>query len=312
LGYDRCDAAIVTNIAADHLGLEGIHTLEQLARVKSVVPESVCKSGYAILNADDDLVYAMKDAVPCQVALFSLYAESARIEAHCAAGGMAAYLENGYLMLRIGNELQVIEEAAQIPLTFGGHADFNIANILAAVLAAYTNGIRLSTIRQALRNFMPSAETTPGRMNVFEFCDFRVILDYAHNPHGVRAIGKLIARMDARHRVGIITAVGDRRDEDIRELGAEAARIFDEIIIRHDEDMRGRKVEEVENLLMDGIRRVRPGMQVKLNMAECEAIDYAVLHAKEGSLIVALTEDIKAVAACLEGHQQRERLQKAG
>jgi cyanophycin synthetase len=307
LGFDQCDTAIVTNVAEDHLGLDGINSLIDLAKVKSVVPESVSATGYAILNADDDLVYAMKDRVHCKVALFSLYSDNVRIEAHCNKGGLAAVYENGFLLLRIGNHIIPVEEAINIPICFGGKAEFNVANVLAATLAAYTNQIRLSTIRQALRSFIPSADTTPGRLNMFSFGDFSVLLDYAHNPHGVRALGKFLKTFKATHKVGIITGVGDRRDEDIIAIGEESARIFDEIIIRHDADMRGRTVAEVEALLTEGIFKVRPSLRVTGNLAECESVEYAIEHARAGSLIVILTDDIRSVTACISDYQQRER-----
>lgn len=304
LGFDQCDCAIVTNVAEDHLGLGGINTIEKLARVKSVVPESVHAGGYAVLNADDDLVYAMRDNVHCKVALFSLYADSVRIEEHCAAGGVAAVYENGYLLLRIGNHFIPIEEVSNVPLTFGGKAEFNIANALAAALAAYTSRIKLGTIREALRSFVPSSETTPGRINIFEFNDFTVLLDYAHNPHGLRALGKFVQTFDASTRIGVITGVGDRRDEDIISLGEEAANVFDEIIIRHDDDMRGRTYEELDRLLTTGIRRVNPDVPVASFGNERDAIERALQLRRPRSLIVVLADNVQAVAACIMQHQQ--------
>lgn len=311
LAFDQCDCAVVTNVAEDHLGVDGIDTIEKLAKVKSVVPEAVCKTGYAVLNADDDRVYAMKDRVKCKVALFSMYPDSVRIEEHCSKGGLAAVYENGFLLLRIANHIIPIEEAKNLPITFGGRAEFNIANAMAAALAAYTNRIKLSTIRQALRSFTPSHETTPGRMNVFEFGDFNVILDYAHNPHGVRAMGGFINSFEARTRVGIITGVGDRRDEDIIALGEEAARIFDEIIIRHDEDMRGRTIEEVEDLITRGVVNVNPDIPITYSMAECEAVSHAIDHAVPNSVIVVFTENIAKVTECILQHQQEYKEENA-
>jgi cyanophycin synthetase len=309
LGFDQCDGAVVTNVAEDHLGLDGIDSLEKLAKVKSVVPETVSPNGYAVLNADDDLVYAMKDRVKCKVALFSLHADNIRIEEHCNKGGLAAIYENGFLLLRTGNHLIPIEEAKNIPITFGGKAEFNIANVLAASLAAYTNRIKLNTIREVLRTFVPSHETTPGRVNVFDFGDFNVVVDYAHNPHAVRAIGKFIKAFNARTKVGIITGVGDRRDEDIIALGEESARIFEEIIIRHDDDMRGRTIEEIENLITKGIVNVNPDIPITYSLAECEAVDHAINHAIPDSVIVVLTENIKKVTECILQHQKKYREQ---
>ncbi|MGN6399745.1 MAG: Mur ligase family protein, partial [Flavisolibacter sp.] len=308
LAYDQCNTAIVTNVAEDHLGLDGIDTIEKLARVKSVVPETVMPSGYAVLNADDDLVYAMKDNVKCKVALFSLYSDNLRIEQHCANGGIATYPENGYIILRIGNHIIPIEELAKVPITFAGRAAFNIANVLAASLAAYTNNIKISTIRKALQTFLPGDESTPGRMNIFDFNDCTVMLYYAHNPHGVRALGHFIKTFDAKTKVGIITGVGDRRDEDIIALAEEAARLFDEIVIRHDKDLRGRTHEEMDRLLTIGIRRVDASKPVSYCWCECAAVENAINHRRPHSLIVVLIEDFASVLECVKRCQEQERL----
>ena len=306
LGYDECDCAIVTNVAEDHLGLGGIDTLEKLARVKSVVPETVSENGYAILNADDDLVYAMKDNVKCKVALFSLYSENPRIEDHCANGGLAAVYENGYLLLRIGNHFIPIEEVANGPITFNGRAEFNIANTLAVCLAAYVTRIKLSTIREGIRNFVMSSQMTPGRLNIYEFDDFTVLLDYAHNPHGVNALGKFIKTFEAERKIGIITGVGDRRDEDIIAIGEEAAKIFDEIVIRHDDDLRGRTPEELDMLLTTGIKKVDSNKPLSYCWSECEAAEKAILAREPNSLIVILIDNIKAVTECIMKYQKRQ------
>ncbi|MDQ3277365.1 MAG: cyanophycin synthetase [Bacteroidota bacterium] len=306
LGYDQCDCAIVTNIAEDHLGIGGIDTLEKLARVKAVVPESVHSNGFAVLNADDDLVFAMRENLKCKIALFSLNESSTRIEEHCAAGGLAAVYENGYLLLRIGNHYIPIEEAANIPITFGGKAQFNIANALAAALAAYASRIKLGVIREALRTFVPSHESTPGRINIFEFNDYTVLLDYAHNPHGVKALGQFVKTFDTETKIGIITGVGDRRDEDIIALGEEAAKVFDEIIIRHDDDMRGRTYEELDKLLTTGIHRVSHDIPISYFGSECEAVEKALQMRRSRSLLVVLTDNIQAVTECILKFKKEE------
>jgi cyanophycin synthetase len=308
LGYDQCDCAIVTNVAEDHLGIDGIDTIEKLARVKSVVPETVSANGYAIFNADDDLVYAMKDNVKCKVALFSLHADNVRVEEHCASGGVAAIYENGYLLLRVGNHFIPIEEASNIPITFDGKADFNIANVLAATLAAYTSKIKLGVIREALRSFVPSQQSTPGRLNIFELNEFTVVLDYAHNPHGVRALGSFIRTMEG-NKIGVITGVGDRRDEDITALGEEAAKVFDEIIIRHDNDMRGRTYEELDRLLSNGVYKVDKNKPIRYYGNECEAVEKVLQEGKRGSVIVVLVDNVTAVTECLIGFQKKEEEQ---
>jgi cyanophycin synthetase len=289
----------------------GIDTVEQLAEVKGVLPRTVSKNGYAILNADDDLVYAMKEGLHCKVALFSLYAESARIEEHCSGGGLAAFVEDGYLMLRRGQNLIPVEEVRNVPITFDGAAQFNIYNVLAALLAAYTSKINLNTIAQTLRTFIPSSETTPGRMNVIRFSDFTVISDYAHNPHALRALGQVVLSFPASVRTGIMAGVGDRRAEDIIEFAEEAARIFDRLIIRQDKDLRGRTAEEINRLILEGIHNIDPQKPVHFIANESEAVDYAIRHAIFDSLIVFLTDKVEEVADRLNYYLQVDR-EKAG
>ncbi|HEV7330525.1 MAG TPA: cyanophycin synthetase [Flavisolibacter sp.] len=307
LAFDKCDCAIVTNVAADHLGMGGIDTVEQLAEVKAVVPQTVAENGYAVLNADDDLVYAMRERLQCKVALYSLYPESIRIEEHCQKGGLAAFVEDGYLVLRRGRNLIPIEEIKNIPITFGGAAKFNIYNVLAASLAAYTNKINLNTIAQTLRTFVPSSETTPGRMNVLRFSDFTVISDYAHNPHALQALGQVVLSYPASVRTGILAGVGDRRDEDIIEFAEEAARIFDRIIVRQDKDLRGRRAEDIDRLLLQGIHNIDPHKPVSFIPNEGEAVDHAIQHAIANSLIVFLTDKIDEVTDRLHYYLQRDR-----
>ncbi|MGV3527420.1 MAG: cyanophycin synthetase [Flavisolibacter sp.] len=317
LGFDQCDCAIITNVGDDHIGLDGVDTREKLARVKSVVAEAVHENGYAVLNADDDLVYAMKDQVKCNIALFSLYSNNHRIEEHCAAGGVAAVVEDGYLLLRIANHFIPVEEVDKIPISFGGKADFNIANALAVSIAAWVCHFKASDIRKALNSFHMSADNTPGRLNMYQFSDYSVMVDYAHNPHGVRALGQFVRSLDVPHRVGIITGVGDRRDCDIEALGEEAARYFDEIIVRHDEDMRGRTEEEIDKLITAGIQRVDAHKPIRFCHHETEALQQAIRDHKPGALIVVLIEKVEAVTAFLRQKQFEEKqslpqLKKAG
>lgn len=312
LGFDRCDCAVITNVAEDHLGLNNIDTIEKLAKVKAVVAKSVHKGGYAILNADDDLVYAMKDELDCKVALFSLYPDNIRIERHCAEGGIAAIFDEGHVMIRKGNGYIPIEAVENIPLTHNGKARFNVANVMGATLAAYVSGITLPAIRCTLRGFRNSLEHTPGRMNEFDFGSFSVMLDYAHNTHGIRALGEFIKTVPASKKIGVITAVGDRRNEDIMALGEEAAKIFDEIIIRHDEDLRGRTEFEISSLLRSGIQKVAPVKKVTYCSNELEAVELAIQKVVPNAFIVLLAENIKSVANRLTELQSRMQDSLAG
>lgn len=290
LGFHNCDVAVVTNVAADHLGLQGIDTIEKLARVKGVVPQTVFPEGYAILNADDDLVYAMREGLQCKVALFSLHEDSPRIKEHCAKGGLAAVYEHGYVTILKGGWKIRVEKVTNIPITFSGKAEFNISNVLGATLAAYVRDFKTEDIRLALQTFVPSPAMTPGRMNMFNFKNFTVMLDYAHNTHGIQAIGKYVQSVDAPLKVGIVAGVGDRRDEDIISLGEESAKIFDEIIIRQDKNLRGRTEEEMIELMTRGIKNIDPLKKITLFRKESEAIDFAIANAQKDSFIVVISD----------------------
>lgn len=292
LGFHHCDIGIITNIAADHLGLQGIDSLEQLARVKSVVVESVFPDGHAILNADDDLVFKMKDALSCNIALFSMDETNQRIIDHCKRGGIAAVYENGFVSIMKGTWKIRVEKVSNIPLTFNGRAEFNIANCLPVILAAFLRNFKIEDIRSALQTFIPSPVQTPGRMNMFNFRNFTVMVDYAHNTAGLAAIGKFLAKTETGKKIGIIAGVGDRRDEDTMALGEEAARIFDRIIIRQDRNLRGRSEQEIIDLMLKGIRNIDPSKEVTVIPKEREAIEYTIRHAEKGSYIVICSDVI--------------------
>ena len=292
LGFKKCDVGIVTNVAADHLGLKGIHTIEQLAKVKGVIPETVLPDGYAILNADDDLVYEMRRSINCNLALFSMDEENPRIKALQKLGGITAIYENGYVTLCRGTWKMRIMKAENIPLTYGGKATFMIQNILPAVIAANVRGIGIEDMKVALETFIPSASQTPGRLNLFKFENFSILLDYAHNPAGMRALQDFTNNLEATVKVGIIAGVGDRREEDTNELGSIAAEMFDEIIIRQDKNLRGKSEEDLIKMLDAGIKMKDPHKKTTIIPSEKEAITHAVKNAKKGSLIICCSDVI--------------------
>ncbi|MFZ6051824.1 cyanophycin synthetase [Halocola ammonii] len=292
LGFNKCDIGIVTNITSDHLGMKGIHSLEGLARVKSVVVENVTPEGYSILNADDDMVYSMREDIESKIALFSLYENNERIIEHCAAGGIAAVYENGYITINKGGWKIRIEKVVNIPLTFSGRAVFMIQNVLPATLAAFLRNVQLEDIRLALQTFTPSPAQTPGRMNLFQFKEFELMLDYAHNPSGMEALGEFLKKTKGFPKVGVIAGTGDRRDEDIVELGEVSAAIFDEIIIRQDAELRGRTAEVIRELLMKGIQKVDPNKPVSYVPDEKAAITKSIEEAKSGSFITVISDSI--------------------
>ena len=299
LAFQNCDIAIVTNVSTDHIGLGGIDSLEQMAKVKAVVAETVFPHGYAILNADDDLVYRIKDDLKCNIGLFSMDENNPRIKAHCRAGGLATIFENGYVSIMKGTWKMRVIKVAEIPITYGGRAIHNIMNTLPAVLATYLyRNIKVGDIKLALQTFVPSPTLTPGRLNLFVFKHFRFLVDFAHNQAGLQFLGDFVSKMEGSPKVGIISGTGDRRDEDIRDLGKLSAQYFDEIIIRQDKNLRGRTAEEIVNLLIEGINETKStDIPITIIYNEKEAIMYAYNNAKPGSLITIMCD---VVAEALE------------
>ena len=308
LAYRNCDIAIVTNVTADHMGLGGIDSLAQMAKVKSVVPETVYKHGYAILNADDDLVYDMRKELKCNVALFSMDENNPRIVKHCKNGGLASVFENGFVTIMKGTWKIRVEKVANIPITYGGKALHNVMNTLPAILATYLyRNIKVADIKLALETFIPSATQTPGRLNMFQFKHFKFLADFAHNPAGLQLLCDFVGKMDGSPKVGIISGTGDRRDEDIRELGVISAKYFDEIIIRQDKHLRGRTAENIVELLIEGINSVKErDIPVTVILNEKEAIMYAYNTAKPGSLITIMCDVVAEAIDLIRTLKEKE------
>jgi cyanophycin synthetase len=292
LGYDHSDIAIVTNVAADHLGLKDINTLEDLARVKSVVPRSVSRRGFAVLNAEDDLVYGMRKLVDGKVVLFSLDENNENIRKHARSGGISCVYENGFITLLKGKWKVRVEKATNIPLTYGGRAEFMIQNVLAATLACFVHGVSLEDIRGGLTTFNAGVAQTPGRMNFIEMDEFTILMDFAHNPAGLKGLGNFIVKLPYQRRIGILSGVGDRRDEDLREMGRLSAEYFDELIIRRGDHLRGRSEESVLGLLREGATESGKLKDVKIILESDEAIFEAFKMAKKGDLVVILADSV--------------------
>jgi cyanophycin synthetase len=290
LGFSRCDIGIITNIQEDHLGISDIHDLKDLSRVKSVVVESIKKDGWAVLNGEDDYCLKIAAKLDCNVALFSLNENNNAIIEHCKNGGIAAIYENGFVTIKKGDWKIRVEKATLIPLTMNGKAKFMIANVLAATLASYLHGFKIEDIKLSLTTFLPGATQTPGRMNVFEFSKFKVMIDFAHNPAGYLGIEDYLQSIEAKRKIGIISGIGDRRDDDIKECARIAARMFDHIIIRQEKYLRGRTEKQIIDLIIDGIKESNAETTFEVVTLEIDAIRHAISLAVEGTYIVALSD----------------------
>jgi cyanophycin synthetase len=304
LAYGEADIAACLNVTADHLGLKGIETVEQLANVKSVVVEAVRRNGYSILNADDPLCVKMARRVGGRLVWFSLCggAEmSPLVREHIDRGGSAVVrepgTEGGLIAMYEDGRREFIMKAGDIPATLHGMAEFNVANALAAIAMALAHGVPILTIRSAMTNFRSTFEQNPGRLNVHDAHGFRVIVDYAHNAAGLEALGKVVRGLSHRYKrtIGTVSMAGDRRDEDIRELGRIAGGMFDQLIFREDPATRGRPRGEVMGLLREGAHEAgRSDEHIHLVAGEAASTAAGLAMARPGDLLIVTPTDVRA------------------
>lgn len=292
LGFDHSDIGIVLNVTADHLGLKDINTLEDLARVKSVVPRSVGKKGFAVLNAEDELVYKMRELVDGSVVYFSMDPDHPNIQRQARRGRVSCVYDDGYITILKGKWKVRVEKAADIPLTYGGRAEFMIQNVLAATLACFVHGVSIDDIKVGLHTFNSGTAQTPGRLNFVEIGQATVLMDYAHNPAGYRGLTQFITKLPNKYRTAVLTVPGDRRDDDIREMGRISGENFDRIVIRKGSYLRGREASEIAKLLQEGIDQAGTSPQVRVIDGNHEAIAHAVKYARKGELIVTLADRV--------------------
>ncbi len=307
LGFGRCDVAVITNIQEDHMGLSDINTLKDMANVKAVVTKSVKRDGYAVLNADNEYCVGVAKDMDCKVAYFSLHETNKVVAEHCKKGGIACIYENGYVTIKKGDWKFRVAKASTIPLTFGGKVTFMIQNVLAATLATYAYGFTIEDIKTNLETFIPSAAQTPGRMNIFDFKEHKVLIDFAHNPDGFKGIKEFLSTVDSPYKIGIITGTGDRRDSDIKEMGKISAEMFDHIIIRQDKFLRGRNAQEIVDLLVEGIKSVDSNQSFEYIPKEIEALKHALSLAKPRSYVVALSDVIDNAIELVQSYLDKER-----
>lgn len=290
LGFDHADVGVVLNVAADHLGLKDVNTLEDLARVKSVIPRAVSKRGYAVLNAEDELVYKMRDLVDGKVVCFSMDENHPNIKRRAERGRVSCVYENGFVTILKGKWKVRVEKVVNIPLTYGGRAEFMTQNVLAATLACFVHGVSIEDIRVGLTTFNAGTAQTPGRLNFMEVGQVTVLMDYAHNPAGFSGLTKFVSRLPNKYRTVVMTVPGDRRDDDIREMGQIAGNAFDRIVIRHGHYLRGRDPGEVTKLIQEGIARTGKDLQVRVIPQSREAIQHAIKYGRKGELVVTLAD----------------------
>jgi cyanophycin synthetase len=288
IGLTGNDVSVVTNVTADHLGLQGIDTLDQLAEVKAVVPHITRKSGWAVLNADDPRVFAMRQIIRAQPWVFSRDPDSPAVRDILNVGGRATTVIDGWVsVLRPNADALPVVELADVPMTLAGLSRFNVENTLAAASAALAIGIPLETVVDGLRTFRPDAEHNPGRMNFFSLGEVSVVMDLAHNEAGLEAMLEImngVRRPGCRLLLGL-GAVGDRQDELLERLGEMAGMHADVVAIGHKQRyLRGRSQEDMDALFRAGLERVGMG-EVASYDTEVESLAALVDLAAPGDVV---------------------------
>jgi cyanophycin synthetase len=306
LGFDRCNVAVVTNIASDHLGLKGINTLGDLAKVKAVVPQATLRDGASVLNADNEWTVEMARTARGEVIFFSMDEDNPVVRDHLRERGRAVVLRP----TRHGEMITLIEHrrdtslllAEEIPATLGGRVRANIANAMAAAAAAFAEDVQLEHVRNALRTFTSSFFQTPGRFNLLEVDGKQVMIDYCHNVAGLEAMADFLRRSNAEATVGVITMPGDRQDEDIRAFGELAARTFDTLWIREDSNRRGRADGAIAAILRDAaLAAGQPDDRIHVVLDETQAAVDAVRSAGKNELVVVFADKPAAIYEAITG-----------
>ncbi len=299
LGYDRCQVAVVTNIGAgDHLGLNYITTVEDLAVLKRVIVQNVADSGYAVLNATDANVVNMAATCPGEIIYFAADRHHPVLATHRAQGKRCVYVENGHLIACEGNWRESVS-LHDIPLTRGGLISFQIENAMAAVGAAWGTGLSWDAVRAGLASFLNDADNAPGRFNLMDYHGATLIADYGHNPDAMRALVSAVNALPGERRSVVISGAGDRRDEDISEQTQILGAAFDEVILYQDACQRGREDGEVLALLRRGLEGAPRTTHVEEIHGEFIAIDRALARLKAGDLCLVLVDQVEEALAHL-------------
>jgi len=303
LGFDVCDVGAVLNVTADHLGNRGIESIADLARVKSVIVESVKRRGASVLSADDPMTVRIARHARGRIIWFSAARNAIEVEpiaSHLAAGGTAVMLEAGAIRIHRGSGIVPVIAVNSIPATLDGAAEFNVWNALAATAMAEGYNIPVAVIAAGLASFRATFEDSPGRLNIVDAHGIRVLVDYAHNPAALEALEKLLARLHNPERriLGMIGLPGDRRDSDLRDVGARAARMFDEIMFREGPDGRGRELGTINTLMAEGaLAAGKDPAAIHLLADEEAATDLCLTRARPGDTVVLTPTDVDGIWA---------------
>ena len=305
LGFGSCSVGVLLNVAEDHIGVDGVEDLEELALVKSTVIEVVEDSGVSVLNADDPIVVGLQERARGQVVFFSLHPDNETIAHHVNSGGTAVVLQDGDVVIHSSEPSVHLLSVLEAPITLRGLATFNISNVLAAVAALHGLGIPVDMIRSGVSTFHSSATQNPGRMNLIDFVSFKVILDYGHNVPAVQALGTALPHITKGRKIVVAHGTGNRLDEHIKVFGAALAEVYDHLILA-DTDPRHRSPGETPNLVRAGaLEQGHAEDKVVVINDPLEALDHAFAMVQAGDLIVVQVDEVEPMLKRAMEHFER-------
>jgi cyanophycin synthetase len=297
LAFDRCQVAVVTNIGAgDHLGLNYISTVEDLAVLKRVIVQNVSPSGTAVLNATDPMVAAMAHNCPGQVMFFSVDPHHPVLATHRAQGKRVLYVQDGHIVAQEGSQ-KIRVSLKEVPLTQNGAIGFQVENAMASIGAAWAINLPWDSICMGLSTFVSDTQGVPGRFNMFSYKGATIIADYGHNPDAIKALVQAVTNLPAKQRSVVISGAGDRRDEDIREQTRLIGDAFERVVLFEDACQRGRADGEVIALLRQGLKDAKLTRDISEIQGEFIAIDHALAKLNPGDLCLILIDQVEEALA---------------
>ena len=309
LGFKESDVGVLLNISSDHLGEGGIDTIEELTRLKSTVTEAVKSTGFAVFNADDPRVLSCMEKTKARPVLFSKDSKNPALKPNIEKGNLNVTIKDGTIIIQHKGWTSTVADVMEIPITFGGKAAFNIENVMASVAVAASLGLNETRIRAGLVSFSPSLGQSPGRMNIIEMKDFKVLIDYGHNTGAIDATGEFIQSLMPGRKIRMASSIGNRRGEDIIEYGVALTKYYDHIIVC-DADPRERTAGETNKIVEKGL--LKGGFtsdQYTMVIDEIEATQIALEMAEPGDLIVLQADNISRVIKDVLDYKAKRELQ---
>ncbi|NLZ93126.1 MAG: cyanophycin synthetase [Firmicutes bacterium] len=298
LGYDLADVAVICNVREDHLGQDGIDSIEDLLHVKSLVAEAVYREGTVVLNADEPHVNRLAERVWCNIIYTSRKEDNIIVRRHLGQGGRALFIRRGAILAAQGSRAMLIGRVRDFAATFNGYAIHQTENLLAALAACWGYGLSSRQAGLYLRKFTSSPQDNPGRANLFQIAGVKILVDYGHNPDGFAKMGELIKKMKKKRTLAVVGVPGDRSDKLIVEAGKVAAQYFDQLLIKEDEDLRGRKAGEVAALLKEGaLSAGKDAAQIAFFPRDRDAVRAALKMAAVNDLVIIFYEKLEPVLA---------------